>query len=219
MDASPALVTVAIIIATVVVSALGFRDEQVVRRFLFDVQAVRAGQLYRLFTAGFLHASLPHLLFNMFSFYSFARLIEQVYGPLPLALIYVAAILGGNLLALAMHRNQVYRALGASGGVCGVIFASIFLLPGGSVTVFPIPMAIPSWLFAILFVVATGAGMRSGFGNIGHDAHLGGAIIGLLVTTALYPGIVARSPALYAAVMALSVGLLIYTYRRPARRG
>jgi hypothetical protein len=52
-------------------------------------------------------------------------------------------------------------------------------------------------------------------GNIGHDAHLGGAIVGLLITTALRPIIVVQSPILYAVVMGLSVMLFIHLYRNP----
>ncbi|TFG39956.1 MAG: rhomboid family intramembrane serine protease [Syntrophobacterales bacterium] len=215
MDEPLASVTVLTVVATGIVSVLGFRDRRIVEAYRFDTAAVLGkGHYYRLFTAGLLHADWPHLLFNMFSLYSFARYIELFFSGHTFLLIYGASILGGNLLALLLHRNHSYRALGASGGVCGIIFASIFLLPGGGVRIFPIPLSIPSWLFAILFIIGSYAGMRSGKGNIGHDAHLGGAIIGLLVTTALYPRIVLLSPLLYAAVMGLSVLLMLYSYRR-----
>jgi membrane associated rhomboid family serine protease len=218
-DEPLAIFTALVVIGTGLVSILGFRDRRVVERFLFDTAAVLGRrQYYRLFTAGLLHADWPHLLFNLFSLYSFARSIELFFGAPAFLIIYVAAILGGNLLALALHRHHAYRALGASGGVCGVIFASIFLLPGGSVLVFPLPVAIPSWLYAILFIGGTYAGMRRGIGNIGHDAHLGGAIIGLLVTTALHPEIVPQSPWLYLAVLGLSGLLLLYTIKWPPHR-
>jgi hypothetical protein len=73
----------------------------------------------------------------------------------------------------------------------------------------------PSWLYAILFILVSFFALRNQWGHIGHDAHLGGAIVGLLITTALYPSIVVRQPVLYAVVMGLSVYLFIDLYRNP----
>jgi hypothetical protein len=73
----------------------------------------------------------------------------------------------------------------------------------------------PSWLYAILFILVSFFALRNQWGHIGHDAHLGGAIVGLLITTAMYPSIVVISPVLYAIVMGLSVILFIDLYRNP----
>ena len=138
-----------------------------------------------------------------------------LFGIPTLMLIYFGSIVGGSLLSLYLHRHHDYRALGASGGVCGVIFASIFLLSGGGVTMLWMPVSIPSWLYAILFLVASFIGMKHQLGNIGHDAHLGGALIGLLITTALHPEIVPQSPILYATIMALATSLFLYLWLNP----
>lgn len=213
------IVTLLTIAITAIVSYVGFGNARVVEGYLFSTDDVLSRrQYYRLFTSGLLHADWIHLLFNMFSLYSFARYIELFFGPISFLTIYLSSILGGNLLALVVHRHHHYHALGASGGVCGIIFASIFLLPGGGVIVFPIPVSIPSWLYAIVFILGSYIGLRKGSDNIGHDAHLGGAIIGLLVTTALYPPIVGRHPILYATVLGLAGLLLAYTYRWPMFR-
>ncbi len=162
-----------------------------------------------------MHFNWLHLIFNMLSFYLFGDLIERGYGPLTLLPIFLGSIAGGSLLALYLHRNHHnYLALGASGGVCGVIFAYIFLFPGSWIRVFMI-LPMPSWLYAILFILISFFGLRNQLGNIGHDAHLGGAIIGLLITTALRPMIVVQSPILYAVVMGLSAALFIYLYKNP----
>jgi hypothetical protein len=79
----------------------------------------------------------------------------------------------------------------------------------------PLPISIPSWLYAIAFILLSFFGMQRQAGNIGHDAHLGGAIIGLLITTALHPAIVPRSPLLYLAVMGLAAGLFAYLWINP----
>ncbi len=216
MNEPVAICTFLIIAATVYASYRGFKEAAFRERFVFDSLAVLRGREYhRLVTSAFLHGDMPHLAFNMISLYLFGRDIELLFGRHTLLLIYFAAIVGGSLLSLYLHRSHEYRALGASGGVCGVIFASIFLLPGGRIIVFPLPFPIPAWLYAILFVVASFVGMRRRADNIGHDAHLGGAIIGLLMATALRPSIVADSPRLYAAIMGLSLAAMAYGYRRP----
>jgi membrane associated rhomboid family serine protease len=208
--------TIAVLAVTAVVSVLGFRSREFVEKYLFEPHAILADkQYYRMITSGFLHADVTHLVFNAYSFYSFGSLIELVHGARTLLVIYFGAILGGSLLSLYLHRHHDYRALGASGGVCGVIFASIFLLPGGGILLFPIPVPIPAWLYAIVFLIGSFVGVRRQLGRIGHDAHLGGAVIGLLIATAMHPWIVAASPRLYAAVMGISVSLFVYLWLNP----
>lgn len=206
--------TIASIGFTVFWSYRGFASPRFMNRYIFSpLHILRDRQYYRLLSSGFLHLNWIHLLFNMLSLYSAGSPIELVFGLPSFLLIYYGSIAGGSLLSLYLHRHHDYRALGASGGVCGVIFASIFLFPGGWMYVFGLP--IPSWLYAILFIIVSFYGLRSRLGNIGHDAHLGGAIIGLLITTALYPSIVPRSPILYPAVMGISTALFIQLYRNP----
>lgn len=212
--ASP--VTLGLVVVTSLVSLAGFGSAAAVDRLIFDPHRIlRRGEYLRLVSSGFLHADIGHLFVNMFSFYSFGGPIERVYGAVPLVAIYFSAILGGNLLSLALHRNEIYRALGASGGVCGVVYAAIFLFPGGSVMVMPVPVPIPSSLYAVLFILLSFFGMRGRWGNIGHDAHLGGAVIGLGTATALFPAIAAENPILWTTVMAISAVLFVYLYRRP----
>ncbi len=172
----------------------------------YDV--LRHKQFERILTSGLIHGDWAHLLFNLFSFYSFGRDIEFIYGSKALLLIYLSSILGGSLLSLVIYRKENYRSLGASGGVCGVIFASIFLLPGGSINMFLLPFGIPAYAYAIGFLAFSFVGQRRQVGNIGHSAHLGGAIVGLLVATAMYPQLVLAAPWMFVAVLGLSVTIL-----------
>jgi membrane associated rhomboid family serine protease len=206
----------AIIIATVVCSYYGFTKPSFADRWLFDVESiVKYRQYYRIVSSAFLHGNWMHLIFNMYSLYSFGGAVEGIFGPAQFLLIYFVSILGGNLLSLVLHRHHEYRALGASGGVCGIIFACIFLLPGSSVFMFPFPFAIPAHIFAVVFIVGSYLGLRGQLGNIGHDAHLGGAIIGLLVTTMMHPYIVRQNPVLYPLVMGLAAILFLSLYLYP----
>ena len=208
-----------VIFATGIVSYVGFTRAGFLERYLLDNHRVlERGEYYRMFTSGFLHADWMHLLFNMLGLYFFGGDLESAAGPFRFLLIYVGSILGGGIASLALHGNTPYRALGASGGVYGVLLSHIFLFPGSTLMVFPIPVPLPSWLYAILFILASIRGIRSRSDAIGHDAHLGGAVAGLLLTTALYPRIVAVSPALYAAVMGLALSALVY-FGRHARSG
>ncbi|HEY4415679.1 MAG TPA: rhomboid family intramembrane serine protease [Verrucomicrobiae bacterium] len=203
-------ITIAVLIVTAVVTFLAFKRPELKERLMFKpAEILRDRQYDRMLTSGLIHADWRHFLFNAFSFYCFARNIELIYGAKVLLLIYGSSILGGSLLSLLIHRHQDYRALGASGGVCGVIFASIFLLPGSSITMFPLPIGIPAYLYAIGFLVFSFVSHRRQQDNIGHDAHLGGAIIGLLVATALYPGLIAAAPWMFSGVLILSIIFMV----------
>jgi len=208
-------ITTAVLLVTGVMTWIAFRRRDLLERWMFKPEEILTGKQYdRLLTSGFIHGDWFHFGVNVFSFFFFGRNIEWAYGWGTLLLIHFSAILGGSLLSLIIHRHHQYRALGASGGVCGVIFASLFLFPNGTILhMFIIP--IPTFLYAILFLLASFYGHRKGIGNVGHDAHLGGAIVGLLVTTVLYPQIVLASPGMFVTVLLLSLIILFLLITKP----
>lgn len=202
-------VTTAVLLLTGIATFVAFQRRELWERWMFKpFEILRSKQYDRMLTSGLIHADWIHFGFNAFSFYSFAENIEGIYGPLPLLAIYLSAIFGGSVLSLIIHRNEDYSALGASGGVCGVIFASIFLLPGSSIMMFPIPVGIPTIVYAVLFLVGSFWAHRRRADNIGHDAHLGGAIVGLLVAALMYPRMIMAAPGLFATVLVLSLIIL-----------
>jgi len=216
MNEPLATINIIVIALTAYFSYRGFVNTVFLRRYLFSTQSILASrQYYRLVSSGLLHADWTHLLFNMFSLYSFGSAVELLFGPGTFLTTYLAGIIGGNILALLLHRKEDYYALGASGGVCGVIFACIFLLPGSSVQLFFIPISIPAYIYAVLFMLISYYGIRAQRGNIGHDAHLGGAIIGLIAATAMHPSIVPNNPVLYPVVILLAASLLVFLYIGP----
>ena len=215
MGQSSELFTILIIGFTVWTSIVGFRDPVFRERFIFSPQHILRGKHYeRLVTSAFLHADWGHLFWNMFSFYSFGSLIEYGHGALILLAVYFGSIVGGGLLSLFLHRHHDYRAYGASGGVCGVIFASIFVGVGG-VRFMLIPFFMPAWLYAIVYLLVSFYGIKNNRDNVGHDAHLGGAITGLLIATAYDPAIIHERPYVFWGVMGLSLLLLGWIVKNP----
>jgi membrane associated rhomboid family serine protease len=144
---------------------------------------------YQVVTSAFLHVNFLHLFFNMFALYSFGSILENFFvvnfgqftGSLDFFLIYFISLLSGSLLTVIFHfKNPEYVAVGASGAVSGIIFSFILFFPTSTVGVFFIPM--PAFIFAFLYIAVSVYGMKSRFGNIGHEAHLGGAIGGVIST-------------------------------------
>jgi membrane associated rhomboid family serine protease len=212
-----AITNIIIIAITAFFSYAGFTNSSFFHRYLFSTQSILGRkEYYRLITSGLLHADWTHLIFNMYSLYSFGSIVEILYGRATFLAIYLSGILGGSIVALLLHWKSEYEAIGASGGVCGIIFACIFLLPGTSVQLFLIPIGIPSYIYAVIFMMGSYYGIKTGKDNIGHDAHLGGAIIGLLTATAIHPSIVPANPVLYPVVLVLAAVIFALIYRRPA---
>jgi len=178
-----------LIIVTIVFSYKGFNSGLFFDRYTFEVDRVLIDKDYkRLITSGFLHVSWGHLLFNMFSLYAFSGIVENSLGSLKFIIIYFTSLVGGNLLTLFIHRNHGdYSAVGASGAICGVMFASVALFPGLGIGFFLLPLSIPSWLYAIFFVPYSIYGIKSNKSNIGHEAHLGGALVGMAVALIMVP--------------------------------
>ncbi|MGB5419782.1 rhomboid family intramembrane serine protease [Algibacter sp.] len=182
------LVTIIIIAANVIISYKGFNDFSFFEKYKFNVGGVKRGEQIRLFSAGFLHADTQHLLFNMLSLYFFADVVIALLSPIQFILIYIGSLLVGNLLSLYFHKNEYhYSAVGASGAVSGIIYSAILLQPGMNLYMFFIPIPIPAYLFGIGYLLYSIYGMKNRIGNIGHDAHFGGAVGGYLITLMLSP--------------------------------
>ncbi|SEB72225.1 Membrane associated serine protease, rhomboid family [Tenacibaculum sp. MAR_2009_124] len=191
----PGTVGLLIIIANCLFSYSGFENWNIFQRYKFQVGKIIVNKEYiRMLSSGFLHANWTHLLFNMFSFFSFAAILERSLGALYFSLIYFISLLAGNLFALIIHKNHPnYSAIGASGAVSGIIFAAIALFPDIRISLFFLPIGIPSWLFGLLYVGYTLYGIKSNNDNIGHEAHLGGAILGMITAIALYPNAIVEN--------------------------
>ncbi len=185
-----------IIIITVLVSILSFNDRNLFERLkfnAFDIKHSKEG--WRFFTYGFVHADWIHLLVNMFVFHSFANIVYTIYGyhfgfkaGFYFILLYVGGILFSTLWDFGKHKdNAFYSAVGASGAVSAVVFASILLYPQGEISLMFLPIPMPAAVFGLLYLVYSAYMAKRGKDNIGHNAHFWGAIFGIVYTIALKP--------------------------------
>jgi membrane associated rhomboid family serine protease len=171
-----------IAIVTILYSLNAFRRVAAFDRYLFSVERVlRYKQYYRLLSVGLVHADWKHLGFNMYALLSFAGAVEAITSPWQMLILYVVSLLGGSLCLLYFHRNDnAYEAVGASGAVSGVIFASIVVFPSISVSPLFMPFSMPGWLFGLLYTLYTIYGIKSLHDNVAHEGHLGGALSGII---------------------------------------
>ena len=183
------IIGILLTILTVIFSYKGFSNQYFFNKYKFNVDRILIRKEYRrILTSGFLHVGWVHLILNMVSLLLFSGSIEFLIGGTSLLIIYFSALLGGSLLALLIHKQHGdYSAVGASGAVCGVIFASIAIFPGIDINFFFVPIPIPGWLFGIVYIGYSIYGIRSKKDNIGHEAHLGGALIGMITALLLFP--------------------------------
>ena len=194
-------VLLGIIVITVLISLVGFQKPEVFEKYKFNVGAIQNRKEYiRLLSAGFLHADFGHLFFNMLTLYFFAPVVLYVYGVQGFLIIYFASIITGNLFSLYLYKRQSwYSAIGASGGVSGILFAAVAYAPDEISVNF-----LPGYLFGALYFGYSVYMMLNprANDNIGHAAHLGGAAFGLVYAVALQPE-VAMSNARYLLIMSL----------------
>jgi membrane associated rhomboid family serine protease len=214
---SAGIITIVLIVSTVLVSYKGFKDTLFFDKYKFQVDKILAYKDYkRLVTSGFLHVSWMHLLFNMFSLYIFSGLVEGGLGSLNFLLIYFASLIGGGLVSLLIHRHHGdYSSVGASGAVWGVLFACVALYPGMTISLFPIPLSIPVWLYALLFVLFTIYAIRSKKNNIGNESHLGGAIVGMALALLINPMALAENYGKILIVLLPAAAFLYLIITRP----
>ena len=157
-------------------------NPQIIERCVFrPYEFARGRRRGTLIASGFAHADVPHLLFNMITFFFFGVPMERILGTGPFIILYALGLALSPLISLSKHRNNpAYATLGASGAVSAVLFAFVVYFPTTSMIIFPIPLPIPAWLFAVGYLTYSIWSSRSNTSRINHDAHLAGALTGVL---------------------------------------
>lgn len=190
-----------IIIVTVLVSFLAFYNRSLFDNFQFNAWYIKHyNQWYRFLTYGLLHADFVHLFVNMFVLWSFSDIVLNNFridfpgrAGFYFFLLYVGGLAFATLYDYTRHKENIfYNAVGASGAVSAVVFASILLYPAGKIMFLLIPIPIPSWIFGIIYLIYSAMMGRYGRDNIGHNAHFWGAIFGIVFTIVLQPSYLIR---------------------------
>jgi membrane associated rhomboid family serine protease len=181
---------------TVLFSVSAFSNGALFEALLFDPYAARTrNEWYRFVTHALVHADVPHLVVNMFVLHSFGRHVEHLFGQLSLAPtwltfggLYVGGAIVAAIPAYVKHGSHSgYRSVGASGAVSAVIFAMVLLLPMAPLRILLVPIDLPAFVFGLLYLVYAWAMDRRGGDHVAHDAHLHGALFGLVFTAVLEP--------------------------------
>lgn len=186
-----------IILITVVVSIAAFNNRNLMDRLVFNPYDIKHfGNRIRIFGHMFIHADWAHLGFNMFALYMFGTFLlfefqtefdwmngnpSGMMGTLHFVVLYVLGGLFATLIPYIRHHdNPSYRSLGASGAVSAVVFAYIIWNPMHELGLMFIPVRIPAYIFGPLYLFAEFLLDRRGGSRIAHDAHIGGALFGIL---------------------------------------
>ena len=202
-----------IIIANVIVSLKGFDDVNFFDKYKFQIGPIVNKEWVRMLTSGFLHVDFYHLLFNMLTLYFFADGVIAEFGIINFLIMYFLSLLGGSALSYYYHqRDFFYSAVGASGAVSGILFASILLYPFDNLYFMFIPIPIPAIVVGIGYLLYSVFGMKNQWGNIGHAAHLGGAATGLILSIVMEPSLL-FTHTLYVVILAIPL-LMLFVFRK-----
>ena len=191
--------TLLIIIVTVSVSLFAINKREYFYRFQYNPYVVKHNkQWYRIFSHALIHGDYMHLFFNMYVPYNFGTITEEYYigifgakGIFLYGMLYVGGIMFAALPAYKKHsENSHYNAVGASGAVSAVLFASILFMPTAGLRIMFIPISIPAFIFGFIYLALEAYLDKKSNDNIAHDAHIWGALFGVVFTIALKPAIV-----------------------------
>lgn len=188
-------ITIIIAIITVLISLGAFSNAKLKQDLIFYGPAITMRrQWYRLWTHGLIHGDGAHLIFNMIALLSFGTNTEKAFsstcvfgnlGPLMFLILYLTALAAASIPDLIKHKDDYhFQSLGASGAVSAVMFANIVLLPNSKIGLIFLPVSVPGYIFAVLYLGISYYLDKRGNSNINHGAHLWGAVYGFLFTIA-----------------------------------
>jgi len=182
-------ITYSLLAVTILISVKAFDDESWKRRLMLNpYDVVHHKKWYRTFTHAFIHADFAHLFFNMYVLYLFGEFLEERFiaeyglrGYMLYALLYLSAILFSSIFSIAKHKDNIhYNSLGASGAVSAVLFAYIVVNPMAELGLLILPIFVPAYIFGPIILFVEYLLAKRGGTGIAHDAHIAGAIYGIV---------------------------------------
>lgn len=188
-------ITLIIIIITVAVSLYTMQQPAILNSLMMNpYQVVHSGQYYRMISSGFIHRDHMHLIFNMFSFYFFGTQLEYIFkeifgslGSVHFIALYILGIVVSDIpTVIKNHKNIHYNSLGASGAVSAVVFACILFLPLRDICIYGV-FCFPGFILGIGYLIYSYFSSRKSNDGINHDAHLYGALFGIIYCIVFFP--------------------------------
>ncbi|MDD2634574.1 MAG: rhomboid family intramembrane serine protease [Bacteroidales bacterium] len=187
-----------IVIITGIVTYISWQRRDLFSKLLFSPYLIfKNNEYHRIITHGFVHANWPHVIINMLVFWSFGSvllvyfdIVWDSFGDMLFIIFYLLAIVFSSFFSLFKHKNNSsYSAVGASGAVSAVVFATIFFDPWNKVYFFGI-LPIPGIVFGAIYLIYSYRMSKRGSDNIGHDAHFWGAVFGFFFPLILKPQLI-----------------------------
>lgn len=184
---------------TVATSIYAFSNPAVLGNMMLHPYSIQRdkSKWFTIFTSGIVHADWMHLIFNMMTFYYFGFALEIIFvqasgdiGHLYFALLYLISLILSDIPTIIQQKNNPnYFSLGASGAISAVLFSFILFYPKTELRIFfAIPM--PAYIFAVIYIGYCIWASKKANDHINHDAHLFGALTGIIITIIYYPWII-----------------------------
>ena len=189
-------ITEIIVALTCLISWQALNNENFQNQCMFIPYNVKhSNEYYRLLSHVLVHADFAHLAFNMISMFYLGKYLEMElvyeFGNLGLYYFVILYLLGGLAATILPYYrnsdNSMYRSLGASGAVSAVVFATIMWDPQLELMLLFIPIPIKAYILGPIYLAVEYYSMRRGGSGIAHDAHIGGALFGILFVLLIDP--------------------------------
>lgn len=185
---------------TCLFSISAFNNRQLLSNLMFNAFLIRKNkEYYRFISSGFIHANWMHLIFNMIVLFYFGFAVESYFmqlfegsltGKIAFGLMYISGMIAADITSYNKHKNNIYyNSLGASGATSAVLFSFILFQPWNMLLIFGI-IPIPAIIFGVLYIWYSNKMSKESGDNINHEAHLYGAIYGILYTIVLQPKVI-----------------------------
>lgn len=182
-------VTNSILVVNLIVFAMWYTAPPIfmAKNFLVSWLSLEQGRYWTLLTSAFSHNMFFHFIINLFVLRSFGPILENVLGPKKYLQFYLTAAIISAISHACVSNYLMHEpgqmALGASGAVAGLILLFSLLFPKEKILllgIIPLPAIFGALAFIALDIWGLVSQTQGGGLPIGHGAHLGGSLTGIL---------------------------------------